>query len=80
MKGRHCPRLLGPRRDPRQGVNADAAASQVPFITPFQGSQLRVLPGVNTAESMLIKTANWQQIRQLGPETDKHKMWKKLRL
>lgn len=28
MKGRHCPRLLGPGRHPQQGVNADAADSR----------------------------------------------------
>ncbi len=60
MKGRHCPRLLGPRRHPRQGVNADAAASQVLFITPFEGNQRRVSPSVNAAENMLIRITNWQ--------------------
>lgn len=59
MKGRHCPQLLGPRRQTQQGVNADAVASQVLFITPFEGSQLRVTQSVNTAESILIRSTNW---------------------
>lgn len=62
MKGRHCPRLLGPGRHPRQGVNADAAASLVLFITPLEGSQPGVSPSVNTAENMLIRTKNWQRV------------------
>lgn len=70
MKGRHCPRLPGPRRHPRQGVNADAADSQVLFITPFKGSRPRVSPSVSAAKKRLITTANWQRV--LGPRTDKH--------
>lgn len=76
MKGRHCPRLPGPKRQPRQGVNADAAAYQVVFITAFQGSQPRVSPSVNTAENMLIRSTNWQQICLPGPLTDKQKKGK----
>lgn len=52
MKGRHCPQLLGPKRQPRQGVNADAAASQVVFITLFMGSQ----PGWFLYQSVRLKT------------------------
>lgn len=76
MKGRHCPRLLGPERQPQRGVNAHAAASQVLFITPFEGSRPGVSPSVNTAENMLIRSTNWQQIRLPGPLTDEEEMWK----